>query len=74
MEVRGPDGRRPLHYAVINSQLQMTTELLTYGANPTSADDSRMTPIHLAIQDHKQINDKVASLLIRHLSHISPPA
>ena len=74
VEVEGPYGRRPLHYAVMKSQLQVTKELLKYGADTMSADGSKMTPIHLAIQDHKQDNDKVASLLIRRLSQVSPSA
>lgn len=59
--VTGKDGRAPIHYAIVDGQIEAFTSLLQAGANINIADKQGWTPLHAAA--HCNCDD-MARLLI----------
>ena len=61
VQARDRDGQTPLHWAVLNDQLPLTSFWLQAGASPAATNFARQTPLHIAAT--KGLTEQVKLLL-----------
>jgi ankyrin repeat protein len=61
VQARDRDGQTPLHWAVLNDQLPLTSFWLQAGASPAATNNAGQTPLHLAAT--KGLTEQVKLLL-----------